>query len=106
MRARRIRNLARHFTSRLQIPDLPIMVRLARGGLWSLLGEAGSRACSFASAIVVARWLGVAEYGAFALVQGTLAMLTTFAVFRLGHTSTRHIAPSRNTHLARAEGTN
>jgi O-antigen/teichoic acid export membrane protein len=69
-------------------------------------GEAGSRTWSFASAIVVARLLGVAEYGAFALIQGTLAMLMTFATFGMGHTSARYIAALRNSDLARVEGIN
>jgi O-antigen/teichoic acid export membrane protein len=82
------------------------MVRLARGGFWSLVGEAGSRAFSFASAIAVARWLGVADYGAFALIQSTLALLLTFAVFGMGHTSSRYIAACRDTDLSRVEGIN
>jgi O-antigen/teichoic acid export membrane protein len=99
-----MRNPAKYFAPRLPAPDLPIMVRLARGGFWSLVGEAGSRAFSFASAIVVARWLGVVDYGAFVLMQGTLAMLMTFAVFGTGHTTSRYIAALRNTDVTRVQG--
>jgi O-antigen/teichoic acid export membrane protein len=106
MSAHRVRDLAKHVTSRLPTRDLPIMVRLARGGLWSLAGEAGSRASSFISAIIVARWLGVAEYGAFALIQSTLALLLTFAVFGMGHTTSRYIAALRNTDVTRVQGIN
>jgi len=106
MRVRGIRNFVKNVTSHLPTPDLPIMGRLARGGFWSLIGDAGSRAFSFTSAIFVARWLGVAEYGAFALVQSTLAMLMTFAHFGMGHTSSRHIAAFRNTDQARIERIN
>jgi O-antigen/teichoic acid export membrane protein len=106
MSAHLVRVLTKHVTSRLPTRDLPIMVRLARGGFWSLVGEAGSRAFSFTSAIVVARWLGVADYGAFALIQSTLAILMTFALFGMGATSTRYIAAYRNTDLARVEGIN
>lgn len=81
----------------------PIGRRLVKGGFWSLMGEAGSRALSFAAAVVVARFLGVAEFGAFALVQSTLAMLTTFAMFGMGHTSSRFIAAYRDADPARAE---
>jgi len=106
MSGHRVRDLAKRVMSRLPTRDLPIMVRLARGGFWSLVGEAGSRAFSFASSIVVARWLGVVDYGAFAVIQSTLAMLLTFAVFGMGATSTRYIAAYRNTDLARVERIN
>jgi O-antigen/teichoic acid export membrane protein len=106
MSAYRVRDLAKHVASRLPTRDLPIMVRLARGGFWSLVAEAGSRAFSFASAIVVARWLGVGEYGAFALIQSTLATLMTFALCGMGLTSARYIGALRNTDLARVERIN
>jgi O-antigen/teichoic acid export membrane protein len=81
----------------------PIVRRLASGGFWSLAGDAGSRVLSFASAIIVARLLGVAEFGAFALIQSTLVMLMTFAAFGMGHTSTRFIAAYRDTAPERLE---
>lgn len=97
-------SLARFLIARPPGASSPIVRRLASGGFWSLAGEAGSRSLAFAGAIVVARWLGVAEFGAFALIQSTLAMLMTFALFGMGLTSTRYIAAFRNTEPARIEG--
>lgn len=76
--------------------DTPIMRRLARGGLWSLLGDAGARVLTFAGAVLVARALGATEFGAFALVQSTLGMLGAFALAGMGLTSTRYIAACRD----------
>ncbi len=89
--------------SGLAAASSPIAQRLATGGFWALAGEAGSRALSFAAAIVVARLLGAADFGAFALVQSTLFTLATFAGFGMGHTSTRYIAAYRDSDPARAE---
>jgi O-antigen/teichoic acid export membrane protein len=80
------------------------MRRLASGGFWLLAGDVGARALAFASAIVAARWLGVADFGAFVLVQSTLGMLMTFASFGMGPTSTRYVAAYRNGEPHRIEG--
>lgn len=84
--------------------DSPIVTRLANGGFWSLVGDAGVRMLSFASAIVVARWLGAGEFGAFALIQSTLAMLAVFALFGMGSTTSRFIAALRDKEPERIEG--
>lgn len=92
----------------LAIPQIfsPFFRRIASGGLWSLAGEVGSRGLSLAAAIIVARALGVAEYGAFALIQSTLATFMSFAVFGMGYTSSRYIALYRSTDPSRIEGIN
>jgi len=59
---------------------------------------------AFAAAIVVARHLGVAEFGAFALIQSTLALLTTMAAFGLGQTTIRYVSAYRDTDPKRAAG--
>lgn len=82
----------------------PVARRLASGGFWSLAAEVGSRPLAFAGAIIVARWLGVAEFGVFALIQSTLLMMATFAVFGMEHTSSRYIAAYRSTDPARIQG--
>lgn len=81
----------------------PVARRLASGALWSLAGEAIARALSFATAIAVARLLGAAEFGAFALVQSTLFMLVTFATFGMGHTASRNVAAHRTQDPIHAE---
>lgn len=70
----------------------PLAWRLIIGAFWSLVGEAGSRALSFLAAVIVARVLGVLEFGAFALIQGTLAGFMTFAAFGMGQTTSRYVA--------------
>ena len=65
------------------------------GAFWSFMGEAGSRGLSFIGAIIAARMLGLREFGAFALIQGTLAAFTTFAAFGMAQTTTRYIAECR-----------
>ncbi len=62
------------------------------------------RAFGFAGSILVARWLGVEDFGAFALIQSTLQMLTTFAMFGMGSTAARYIAALRTSEPNRVEG--
>ena len=80
----------------------PVAWRLASGALWSTIGEAGSRALAFGAASVVARRLGVADFGAFGLIQSTLAMLATVAAFGLGQTTIRYVSAWRDTDPQRA----
>jgi O-antigen/teichoic acid export membrane protein len=74
----------------------PIGRRLLDGGVWTLAGETGTRALTFFASVVVARVLGLSEFGQFALVQSTLMTFMTFAAFGMGQTSSRYIAASRN----------
>lgn len=99
-------SIARAKTLAAALPGMgsPILRRLARGGFWSLAGDAGARGLALASAIVVARGLGVIDYGAFTLVQTTLGMMMIFATFGLGHTSTRYVAACRNAEPGRIDG--
>jgi len=76
--------------------DRAIIRRLKDGARWSLIGEAGSRALSFIAAAVVARLLGIAEFGGYALIQGSLAMFMTFAAFGIGQTTGRYVAALKN----------
>ena len=79
----------------------PIAQRLLSGAFWSLAGEAGARILTLLSAIVVARQLGAAEFGAFALIQSTITMLTIFAGFGMGQTASRYVATHRSGEKAR-----
>ncbi|MBL8552332.1 MAG: oligosaccharide flippase family protein [Hyphomonadaceae bacterium] len=87
-------------------PKTDIGRRLASGSFWSLVGEAGGRAFSFVSTILVARWLGIEDYGAFALAQSTLLTVSAFAAFGLGLTSSRYIAAFRDSDPAQVESVN
>lgn len=81
----------------------PLALRLASGGVWSLAGDIVARALAFAGSVLVARWLGVVEYGAFALIQSAIGMMAVFAQFGLGHTATRFIATTRDCQPYRIE---
>lgn len=70
--------------------------RLKDGARWSLIGEIGSRALTFMAAVVVARLLGAAEFGGYALLQGCLAMFMTFAAFGIGQTTSQYVAALKN----------
>ncbi len=72
-----------------------ILRRIAVGGFWSLVGDAGARVLALATAMIVARYLGVAGYGEYTLVQSTLAALMAMAQFGMGATATRSIAACR-----------
>ena len=87
----------------LQGHDSKIVGRLKSGGIWSLIGEAAVRLCTLLSSIFVARWLGIVEFGAFALIQSTLQMLAAFAMFGMGSTAARYIATLRSSDPKRVE---
>jgi O-antigen/teichoic acid export membrane protein len=59
------------------IKSNPILYRLAHGTFWSLLGTV---------------MLGVADFGAYGMVQSTLEMFGLFAGFSLGATSSKYLA--------------
>ena len=98
-----IENLSKMLIAVLPRAGSPVAQRLLSGAFWSLAGEVASRALTFLSAIVVARQLGSAEFGAFALVQSTITMLTIFAGFGMGHTASRYVAAYRASEPARIE---
>jgi len=72
----------------------PLARHFARGAAWSLSGSVAARVLALAGAILVARALGAAPYGAYALVLATSAMLQTFTGFGLPETGARHLAGS------------
>jgi O-antigen/teichoic acid export membrane protein len=69
-----------------------ILYRLAHGTFWSLLGTVASRAASVIATIIIARMLGVADFGAYGMVQSTLEMFGMLAGFSLGATSSKYLA--------------
>jgi O-antigen/teichoic acid export membrane protein len=88
-------SFVRKFRPAVPQASSPAGKRLTSAAFWSLMGEAGSRGLSFLGAIVTARTLGLREFGALALIQGTLAAFMTFAAFGMGQTTTRYIAACR-----------
>ena len=80
----------------------PIFYRLARGTFWALLGTIASRAFSLVATILVAKMLGVADFGAYGIIQSTLETFGFVAGFGLGATSTKYLAEYRNKDKDRA----
>lgn len=74
------------------IRSKPVLHRLAHGTFWVLLGTAASRVFSLTSTIVIAKLLGVTDFGAYGMVQSTLEMFGLFAGLSLGATSTKYLA--------------
>ena len=78
--------------------------RLARGAVWSLVGNTGSQVLSLGAAIIVGRMLGEVGYGEFSVITRTVGVLGGLAGLGLGLTATRHIAALRESDPARAIG--
>jgi O-antigen/teichoic acid export membrane protein len=70
--------------------------RLAKGMFWSLMGTVLSKGLGIISAIVVARTLGKAGYGALGIIDGTLGLFEIFACFGLSTTATKYVAEYRS----------
>lgn len=73
----------------------PIFFRLAHGTFWALLGTITSRAFSLVATILIAKMLGVADFGAYGIIQSTLETFGFVAGFGLGVTSTKYLAEYR-----------
>jgi len=74
----------------------PVVHRLARGAFWSLLGTFCARVLALVATIVIAKLLGVADYGAYAIIQSTLETFGLVAGFSLGGTTTKYLAEYRD----------
>lgn len=80
------------------LPSRAISVRIARGAFWLVVGASAARIASVATSIIVARSLGVLQFGEFGIVQNTTALFATFAGMGLGLTATKYVAEHRDTH--------
>ncbi|MBI4644111.1 MAG: oligosaccharide flippase family protein [Deltaproteobacteria bacterium] len=66
--------------------------RFARGIFWSLVGTVAWKVSILAAAVIVARFLGKAGFGEYAMIQSTMVVLGIFAGFGLGLTNTKYVA--------------
>ena len=76
--------------------------RVAHGAAWSLVGAVVSRGMAFVATLVVARSLGVIDFGKLGLVQTTVNAFATVSGFGLGLTATRFISGRARTEPDRA----
>jgi O-antigen/teichoic acid export membrane protein len=70
----------------------PLVQRVAGGALWSLAGSVVARALALLAAVLVARQLGAASFGAYSLALATAGMFQALSGFGLGETATRYLA--------------
>jgi O-antigen/teichoic acid export membrane protein len=66
--------------------------RLAVGATWSVVSTTISYLASIVAYLITARLLGVANYGAFGLVNSTIGMFGILAGMGMGLTATKHVA--------------
>jgi O-antigen/teichoic acid export membrane protein len=83
----RLLNLARSYAG----------TRMLAGTGWSVAGSGAARALTVATALIAARILGRDAFGAFSLVQLTIATAATVAGLQMGSTATRYVAEYRHT---------
>jgi O-antigen/teichoic acid export membrane protein len=69
--------------------------RLLGGVSWSAAGAVLSQGCSFLTLVLLARILGRAPFGQFALIQSTMVSLTTISGLGLGITATKYASQYR-----------
>jgi O-antigen/teichoic acid export membrane protein len=79
-----------------------IGIRLAKGLSWTFFSSLLASTFSLLSSIMVARWLGPKEYGAFSIIQSTLTTISIFIVPAAGMTITKHVAEFRDKDPERA----
>lgn len=76
--------------------------RLSSGVFWTLIGTASWRVFNAISTIFVARILGPQVYGEYGLILSTIRMISIYARFGLGPTTTKYIAELREKDPLRA----
>jgi len=71
---------------------IPLFRRLFVGAAWSVVGSAFARFLALASTVVIARLLGVENFGQLVILQSTLGMFGIFAGLGLGVVATKFTA--------------
>ncbi|MDQ3949751.1 MAG: oligosaccharide flippase family protein [Gemmatimonadota bacterium] len=74
----------------------------AAGVMALAVSTIGARLATLVASVLVARELGVADFGAFGLLQAAIATFQVFAGFGLGETATKYVAELREAAPARA----
>lgn len=66
--------------------------QIARDSSWAVIGSAVSKCAAMVVSIIIARLLGVEEFGEYGMVKTTLFYIAVFSTFGLGSTATRYMA--------------
>jgi O-antigen/teichoic acid export membrane protein len=81
------------------------LVRLWLHGLtWTILSSGLERIISLVQTVIVARILGIEDYGRYGLIFGTIGLVASIAGFQLGSTATAYVARYRQGDPAAAGG--
>ena len=70
--------------------------RLLGGVKWNIVESVVTSASNLFATIIVARLLGLSDFGSFAIIKSTVYMMASVAGLGLGITATKHIAEMRN----------
>jgi O-antigen/teichoic acid export membrane protein len=86
-------------------PSAPSIVRLWLHGLtWTILSAGLERVIAVVQTVVIARILGIEDYGRYGLIFGTIGLVASIAGFQLGATATAYIARYRHSDPGAAAG--
>ena len=66
--------------------------QIAHDSSWAVVGSAASKCAAMVVGIIIARLLGVEEFGEYGMVKTTLFYIAVFSTFGLGSTATRYMA--------------
>ena len=66
--------------------------RITSAAFWSLTGAVISQSLLILTSIIVARILGLEEFGELGIIRSTISMFSVFAGFGLGLTATKYVA--------------
>ena len=84
------------------LPAGSLRARFVFGTFWALTGTLISQSLQLAATILVARWLGKAEYGEIGIIKSTVGMFGVFVGLGLGLTATKYVSELRAEDPARA----
>jgi O-antigen/teichoic acid export membrane protein len=78
-----------------RINAVPFGRRLARGAFWTLAGAVAARVLRLPISVVLARYMGPAQYGELGIATASIDLFSVFAGLGLGLTATKFIAELR-----------
>ena len=69
-----------------------VLRRIGQGMGWSLIGAVAVRLGALINSVIIARQLGIEDFGRYGIVQSTLGTIGFFAGLGMGLVTTKHIA--------------
>jgi O-antigen/teichoic acid export membrane protein len=95
---------SQHFFAAFRDPSIrgSLRARLIRGVSWNMVATSFNQGSTFLVNIVLANIWGRHLFGEYAMVQSTLAVVTTMAQVSMGYTATKYVAEFRGREPERA----